>query len=217
MEGDLKLEIISFDTLPSTQVYLIEAIKNGTIKPPVCILTDNQTNGIGSRDNSWVCIKGSLFASVALPLSMLPNDLPLQSASIYFGKIMQEILVRSNKDVWLKWPNDLYLNDNKIGGIITNVIGDTLVCGIGVNIGKRDDDFTTLIIEESPVFILENFLQVIEKKPTWKLTLSNVRIEFFKNKNYFAHTPFGKKSLKDALLCDDGSLDIDGERIYSLR
>ncbi len=211
------MEIISFDILPSTQVYLIEAIKNGSIKPPVCILTDNQTSGIGSRDNGWVCIKESLFTSVALPLSMLPDDLPLQSASIYFGKIMQEILVKSNKDVWLKWPNDLYLNDNKIGGIITSVIGDTLVCGIGVNMGERNDDFATLIIEESPFFILENFLQEIEKKPTWKLTLSNVRIEFFKNKNYFAHTLFGKKSLESVMLCDDGSLDIDGERVYSLR
>lgn len=211
------MEIISFDILPSTQVYLIEAIKNGSVKPPVCILADVQTGGIGSRNNSWVCIKGSLFASVALPLSALPLDLPLQSASIYFGQIMREILVKSNKDVWLKWPNDLYLNDNKIGGIITNVIADTLICGIGVNMSENDAGFATLVIEDSPFFILENFLQEIEKKPTWKQILSNVRVEFFKNKNYFAHTLFGKKSLKDALLCDDGSLEIDGERVYSLR
>lgn len=217
MEGDLKLEIISFDTLPSTQVYLVDAIKKGLIKAPICILTNTQTEGIGSRENKWVCLEGSLFASFALPMDMLPLDLPLQSASIYFGKIMQEVLVGSNKDIWLKWPNDLYLNDNKIGGIITSATEDVLVCGIGVNMGTCNTDFATLAIEYDPFFVLENFLKEIEKKPAWKQILSNVRIEFFKNKNYFAHTFLGKKSLKDALLCDDGSLEIDGERVYSSR
>jgi len=217
LEGDLKLEIISFDTLPSTQVYLTEAIKKHKLKAPICIIADSQTDGIGSRDNSWVGLQGSLFASFALLIDDLPCDLPLQSASVYFGKIMQEILAGSNQDIWLKWPNDIYINDSKIGGIITGVMNNTLVCGIGVNMGLNNADFATYDTNESPYLILEKFLELVEKKPSWKQILSNVRIEFFKNKNYFAHTFLGKKSLKDALLCDDGSLEIDGERVFSLR
>ena len=211
------MEIISFETLPSTQKYLIDAIKGRLLKSPVCVIADIQTDGIGSRDNNWVFIKGSLFASVSLSRDMFPDDLPIQSASIYFGQIMQEVLVKLNKNVWLKWPNDLYLNDKKIGGIITNIVDDSLVCGVGVNIGSNNTHFSSLIIDETPYFILENFLELVEKKPTWKQTLSSVRIEFSKNKNYFAHTLFGTKSLESALLCDDGSLVIDGERVYSLR
>ncbi|CUV66088.1 bifunctional protein (Includes: Biotin operon repressor; Biotin--(acetyl-CoA-carboxylase) synthetase(Biotin--protein ligase)) [Sulfurovum sp. enrichment culture clone C5] len=211
------MEIISFETLPSTQKYLINAIKGKLLKSPVCVIADIQTDGIGSRDNSWVFTKGSLFASISLPRGMFPDDLPIQSASIYFGQIMQEVLVKLNKNVWLKWPNDLYLSDKKIGGIITNIVDDNLVCGMGVNMGSNNTDFSSLIIDETPYFILESFLELIEKKPTWKQTLSNVRIEFSKNKNYFAHTLFGKKSLESAVLCDDGSLVIDGERVYSLR
>lgn len=211
------MEIISFDILPSTQTYLIEELRSKSVKPPVCIIADIQTNGVGSRDNSWIGIKGSLFASVALSLDMLPEDLPTQSASIYFGKIVQEILIKIDKEIWLKWPNDLYLNDKKIGGIVTNIVEDNLVCGIGVNLGSNHMDFASLDTEKSPYSILENFIQAIEKKPSWKQTLSNIRIEFSKNKNYFAHTLCGKKSLEGALLCDDGSLDIDGERVYSLR
>lgn len=211
------MEIISFETLPSTQAYLISEIKKESCKLPVCVITDIQTEGIGSRDNNWVCLKGSLFASVALPLDMLPLDLPLQSASIYFGKLMQEVLVKLNKDIWLKWPNDLYLEDKKIGGIITTSLQDSFVCGIGVNMGSSENEFVSLNTDKTPYFILEEFLKVVEKKPTWKQTLSNVRIEFSRNRNYFAHTLFGKKSLEGALLCEDGSLDINGERVYSLR
>lgn len=211
------MEIISFETLPSTQKYLINAIKDKLLKSPVCIIADIQTDGIGSRDNNWVFTKGSLFASISLPRGMFPDDLPIQSASIYFGQIMQEVLVKLNKNVWLKWPNDLYLSDKKIGGIITNIVDDSLVCGVGLNMGSNNTDFSSLIIDETPYFILESFLELVEKKPTWKQTLSNVRIEFSKNKNYFAHTLFGKKSLESAVLCDDGSLVIDGERVYSLR
>lgn len=211
------MEIILFETLPSTQTYLIDAINCKLVEPPVCVIADIQTNGIGSRDNNWICEKGSLFASVCLPKSMLPDDLPTQSASIYFGQIMKEVLVKLNKDVWLKWPNDLYLDDKKIGGIITNSVEDYLVCGVGINIGLNHFEFSSLITDKTPYNILEKFLQVIEKKPNWKQILSNVRIEFSRNKNYFAHTLFGKKSLEDALLCEDGSLDINGERVYSLR
>lgn len=211
------MEIISFETLPSTQKYLINAIKDKLLKSPVCVIADIQTDGIGSRDNSWVFTKGSLFASISLPRGMFPDDLPIQSASIYFGQNMQEVLVKLNKNVWLKWPNDIYLSDKKIGGIITNIVDDNLVCGMGVNMGSNNTDFSSLIIDETPYFILESFLELIEKKPTWKQTLSNVRIEFSKNKNYFAHTLCGKKSLESAVLCDDGSLVIDGERVYSLR
>ncbi|MDD5359560.1 MAG: biotin--[acetyl-CoA-carboxylase] ligase [Sulfurovaceae bacterium] len=211
------MEIISFETLPSTQTYLIDAINSKTAEPPICVISDIQTDGIGSRDNNWVYEEGSLFASVCLPNEMLPDDLPIQSASIYFGQMMKEVLVKLNKDIWLKWPNDLYLDDKKIGGIITNSVQGCLVCGVGVNMGLNNKYFASLVTDKTPYFILENFLKVIEKKPNWKQILSNVRIEFSRNKNYFAHTLFGKKSLEGALLCEDGSLDINGERVYSLR
>ena len=80
----LKLEIKLFKTLPSTQKYLVEAIKNGSLKAPVSVLTLEQNAGIGSRNNSWVGEEGNFYASFAVSLDDLPKDLPLFSSSIYF-------------------------------------------------------------------------------------------------------------------------------------
>jgi len=70
LEGELELEIIYFDTLDSTQKYLIDAISSGSIEPPVAVLAKNQTNGIGSRDNSWEGGCGKLFISFALNINL---------------------------------------------------------------------------------------------------------------------------------------------------
>ena len=47
------MKIIKLEEIDSTHLYLKEYIsKNGYIEP-LCIVTDLQTNGIGSRGNSW--------------------------------------------------------------------------------------------------------------------------------------------------------------------
>ena len=128
------MEILFFDSIDSTQEYLLKAVKEKNIHVPIAIISDEQTKGIGSRNNSWCACRGNFFVSIALNIKALPSDLPLGSASIYFAFILKKILFTFNKEVWLKWPNDLYLKSHKIGGIITNKVGNVLVCGIGVNL-----------------------------------------------------------------------------------
>ena len=127
------MEIHSFNRLPSTQTYLIEQLKEGYLKAPVAVISLEQDDGIGSRNNSWSGGEGNFFASIAIDIAMLPEDLPLGSASIYFSFIMKQTLEAVDKNIWLKWPNDFYLNDDKVGGTITKKVNETLVCGIGIN------------------------------------------------------------------------------------
>jgi BirA family biotin operon repressor/biotin-[acetyl-CoA-carboxylase] ligase len=144
------LEIISFDKLPSTQLYLIEKLEKNELKAPLAILAYEQNSGVGSRDNSWSGGKGNFFASIAVELDTLPADLPLSSASIYFSFIMKKILEQFDENIWLKWPNDFYLNDNKIGGTITKKINNVLVCGIGINLKNSENGYSALQSDISP-------------------------------------------------------------------
>ena len=128
------MEIVSFDTLASTQKYLLEQLKKQILQAPLAVIANQQHSGIGSRDNSWSGGEGNFFASIAVDLDDLPKDLPLGSASIYFSFIMKQTLETLDENIWLKWPNDFYLNDEKIGGTITNKFKNTLVCGMGINL-----------------------------------------------------------------------------------
>jgi len=211
------LEIYLFDTLPSTQKYLVEAIKAQKVSLPAAILALQQTDGIGSRDNSWAGGRGNFFASIAVKIDELPDDLPLESASIYFSFIMKQVLGEYNQNIWLKWPNDFYLNDEKVGGCITKKINDVLVCGIGINLQNSTSGYKALQCGIEPKMLLEKYLFALQNFPNWKQIFSQYQIEFELSRRFSVHIENEKRSLKEAILEEDGSLSINGKKVYSLR
>jgi BirA family biotin operon repressor/biotin-[acetyl-CoA-carboxylase] ligase len=211
------LDLYYFDTLASTQTYLIEALKSKKFKAPVAILAYEQSAGLGSGDNEWTGGKGNFFASIAVDIEMLPKDLPIASASIYFSYIMKKTLESLGEKVWIKWPNDFYLKNHKIGGTITKKIGSTLVCGIGINLKSTHNSYRALNSAIGVELLLETYTNELLKFPTWQYIFSNYKDEFELSKKFFVHIENKKKSLSHAILCEDGALLIDNSKIYSLR
>lgn len=211
------MEIHWFESLSSTQTYLIEALKSNALVPPVCIGATIQTMGKGSRGNSWTSEEGNLFISLALPKSRFPNDLRLESSSIYMAFLMKELLASMGSKVWLKWPNDFYLEEKKVGGVITNVSQDILVCGIGLNLVSAPENFAALDISVSPYDITESYSKLFENLPSWKQIFSKYQLEFEQSRVFFTHHNHEKIALKGAVLLEDGSLVCDGQRIFSIR
>jgi len=217
MEKESVLKIIYLKKVPSTQLYLKKLIQNREEKAPIAVVADEQTQGIGSRGNSWISQKGNLFLSFATALNDLPKDLRLESASIYFAYILKDTLNSFGSSVFLKWPNDFYLKDKKVGGMITTIVDDCLVCGVGLNIGSEAENFVKLDINIEREQLLKSYFNNLDKNLFWKQVFSNYKLEFYKNKNLFTHKDELKVSLSSVELEDDGSLSIDGERIYSRR
>ena len=200
------MEIIYFKELESTQKYLLRNLKEN-----ICVWTDNQTNGIGSRGNSWVGEKGNLFFSFSLFTKDLPKDLPLQSISIYYMYILKQVLNDLGSKVIFKWPNDLYLK-NKVGGIVTNLKNDIIIIGIGLNT-KKSKNFQILDISISNKKLLENYFKCLNKNLSWINVFDNYQKEFYSNKFIISKGI----DLSKTILHRDGSIEINNERIYSLR
>ncbi len=204
-------------SIDSTQAYLKEALKGEKLYAPIAIATLKQTKGTGSRGNSWIGIEGNLFFSFAIPKTALPDDLKLESASIYFMYILKEIFKCQGSKIWLKWPNDFYLNLQKVGGCITNIQGDNLICGIGINVKHAPEGFETMDIDFGERELLDTYLKSIEKKISWKQVFSNYKLEFENNIRQISHTSNGQISFIDTKMMEDGSLMCNGIRIYSQR
>ncbi len=211
------MQILYLESVDSTQKYLKELVKENKISLPYAVIANSQTDGIGSRGNAWSGVKNNLFLSFAIPLKDLPEDLKLESASIYFSYILKETLAEFGSSVWLKWPNDFYIDNKKVGGMITNLIKESLVCGVGINIAHAPSDFARLDVVLDRDELVENYFRNIEKKSLWKQVFSKYKIEFCKNENFYTHDKDLVISLRDASLESDGSIVINGERIYSLR
>ena len=211
------MEIIFLDSVESTHTYLKQLIKeNGYIKP-TAVVTQHQTNGLGSRNNSWEGKEGNLFFSFVIDKKLLPNDLPTQSASIYFSYILKDILSKKGSQSWLKWPNDFYLNEKKIGGTITNFSNNLYYCGIGLNIQYTNAKFGFLDIDINVETLINDYFSAIYEKKTWKQIFSKYSIEFGNSKEYKTTIENEKVSLSDAILNEDGSVSIENKKVFSLR
>lgn len=211
------MEIFWLDEIDSTQTYVVDGLRSGKLIAPICIGATKQTQGKGSRGNSWIGEEGNLFISFAIKRSLLPDDLKLESCSIYFAFLLKNVLAELGSSLWLKWPNDFYLDDKKLGGVITNLVGDTLVCGIGLNLQKAPQGFTALDIEIDARKLANLYISYLQTFPSWKQIFSKFRLEFERSKLFSTHSNNTRIELKEAVLCEDGSLECNGQRIFSLR
>ncbi|MGB5868064.1 MAG: biotin--[acetyl-CoA-carboxylase] ligase [Arcobacteraceae bacterium] len=211
------MEIIFLKSVDSTHTYLKNYINVNGYKNPLAVVTQHQTHGIGSRNNNWDGQYGNLFFSFVIDKNRLPNDLPMQSASIYFSFILKEILSDLGSTIWLKWPNDFYISDKKIGGTITNFSGELFYCGIGLNLYQINDNYGYLDIKLDIEKLLSHYFNQILQKMNWKKIFSKYRVEFTNSKQYKTTVNNKKVSLEGAILNEDGSINISNEKVFSLR
>ena len=132
-----KIKHIKLEKCESTQEELKNLLsKESTISSEnVLVSTLIQSKGIGRRYQSWIKPENSIAFS--LLISPNPN---ISLSSLELGLLVSKYLTKKfNKEIKLKWPNDLILEDKKIGGIICNLINQQLIAGIGINIGKLEE------------------------------------------------------------------------------
>ncbi|QKF70691.1 biotin--[acetyl-CoA-carboxylase] ligase [Campylobacter geochelonis] len=205
------------DECSSTQKEIIEGLKNSVIKPPYCLVAKRQNGGVGSRGSEWESEEGNLYFSFCIDEREIPSDVPLSSMSIYFAFLMKEHIASLGSNLWLKWPNDFYVEDKKIGGVITTKIKNSYVCGMGINIAKSPDYAGVLDIQISANSLVLGFVELLKNKISWKQIFSKFLLEFEKSKNFTSHINNEKISLHSATLCEDGSIFINNKKVYGLR
>ena len=121
--------------------YAEEAAAVGSENPgsrlPLLIIADRQTAGRGRGTNRWWTGEGSLAFSLLLPADMFPGDLahpPLVglAAAVAIVEAVEPLI--PVQSVSIHWPNDVYVGDRKLAGILVEVLSDRRhVIGIGLN------------------------------------------------------------------------------------
>ena len=125
------------DSVPSTNRYLAERLDLLGNAARVCI-AEQQTEGRGRQGRGWISPYGAnLYFSLHWQF-----DLPmanLNGLSLVAGVAVVQALERLGiEGVALKWPNDLHVDERKLGGILVEVFGQTTgpvsaIIGIGLN------------------------------------------------------------------------------------
>lgn len=127
-----------FDQIPSTNTYLVERALDNAPSGAIC-LAERQTAGKGRRGRHWVSPFGSnIFLSILWRFQTSP--LAISGLSLAIGVAVIRALKLHYGDVFhLKWPNDIYYQDKKLGGILVEVSGESegpcaAVIGLGINL-----------------------------------------------------------------------------------
>lgn len=122
----------------STNTELMQRARAGRTEP-VLLVAERQTAGRGRRGRDWASEEGASL-TFSLGLELAPAS--WSGLSLAVGVAVAESL---HPDVRLKWPNDLWVADRKLGGILieTASFGQAAdaaryaVVGIGLNVAPR--------------------------------------------------------------------------------
>ncbi len=169
----MNLKIKHIEDTGSTNETVIELINKRKAEPPFVLCAGHQLSGKGYHNNYWEDEKGKniLCSLVIRPETILPQDQFVITQIISLAVASTITSYFDNRDVKIKWPNDIYVNDKKIAGIlIKNFIKgnsiDYSVIGLGLNVNQKDflektPNPTSLLLETGEYFDKEEILRNI--------------------------------------------------------
>lgn len=159
------LKIINLDVAASTNDYAFDLAQKGE-KEMVVVKANHQTQGRGRRDSQWASPKDKgIYASFLLRPKNALNDLiwlPLFFS--YAAVCCLDSIVNAD----IKWPNDIIVNDKKIGGVLIEAKSqgqkvDFAVCGIGLNVNSKKEQIplkaTSLYIETGKIHNIDELFE----------------------------------------------------------
>ncbi len=167
-------QIIKVDECLSTNSFIQQKKQNGELNDKTAIMTDFQSSGRGQGQNAWHSEAEKNF------LVSVFRKTKLNAENHFMLTIMASLSIINTLKVFgvssqIKWPNDIYVGDKKIAGILIenslmkDLISDTII-GVGLNINQ-------LLFPESipnPISIA----QIIRKEIDIKNILSSFIEEF---------------------------------------
>lgn len=127
----------------STNTWLLDALANGTPQPEgTLVYTKRQTAGRGQVGNRW---ESEPDRNISFSLLLRPEFVPVQQQFVISEMcamgILQGLQAFGIDGLSIKWPNDIYVDDGKICGILieNRLVGSKLaesVLGVGINVGQ---------------------------------------------------------------------------------
>jgi BirA family biotin operon repressor/biotin-[acetyl-CoA-carboxylase] ligase len=125
----------------STNSRALQLAGQREVITPLLVLAERQTAARGRAANRWWSPPGALTFSLLLDAGPLGPQAHGARISLAAGLAVCEALqqLRPGLEIGLKWPNDVYVQDRKICGILVEVppqFSDGLVLGIGLNVNN---------------------------------------------------------------------------------
>lgn len=101
------------------------------------VVAKYQNQGRGTRGRTWKSAMGNLYMTLVVKKENVPIPLtlvPLRVGTLIVPSIRSR--VTSSSSVYLKWPNDILIGEQKVCGTLIEIENDRILVGIGCNIAE---------------------------------------------------------------------------------
>ncbi|MCQ2604939.1 MAG: biotin--[acetyl-CoA-carboxylase] ligase [Bacteroidales bacterium] len=167
--------IIELKEISSTNDYAMELARTESVPDFTTICTDFQSKGRGQLGNFWESNRGEnlLFSVIVHPREIALKEQFILSQCVALS--VRDIVALFCENVTVKWPNDIYVGNNKVAGIlIENQLSqkhiEFSVIGIGLNVNQ-----TTFTSAPNPTSLsLENDKLHFDKEEVLQLFLNRL-------------------------------------------
>jgi BirA family biotin operon repressor/biotin-[acetyl-CoA-carboxylase] ligase len=134
--GPVWREVKVLVSTESTNAEVARAARDGAAQGLV-VLAEEQTAGRGRLDRAWTSPpRASVLVSVLLRPRVAVAAWPLIPLLAGLA-VVEAVLAVGQVEAALKWPNDVLVDERKIGGILVERVDDAVVVGIGLNVSTR--------------------------------------------------------------------------------
>ena len=160
------LKIIHLATVTSTNDYARQLGQSG-VKEITVVLADHQSEGRGRLDRSW-CSPAAKGIYVSFILR--PKNIEKISVLSFVLAAAVVAALRDITPVTIKWPNDLMVDDKKIGGLLVEAESSStnfefIIAGLGLNINGNSDELppeaTSLYLKTKKEYNLGDIFNII--------------------------------------------------------
>lgn len=193
------------DEIGSTNDWAAQALKSSKVIEGTVFRAGNQTSGKGQRGRVWISEQNVniLSSFVFYPNFLKSNNqfVLVQLVSLAIKDLLSSYVM---DEVRIKWPNDIYVNDLKIAGVLieSTMKGSYLassILGIGLNVNQRlfEDapNATSLILETGRGFNLDMLMSEL----SFYLEKRYLQV---KNNLKSLDTEYGESLYKKEEICD---------------
>ena len=148
----MKIQVIKYNSVDSTNNVAIRRIKQGKIKPTL-IVANKQSKGRGQYGRRWVSLTGNIFITIYFNLK---KKITIKTISKKVYETLKKSLEKFvNEKISIKQPNDLLIKGAKVCGILQETIiynkNKYFIVGIGINLIKKPK------IENKLVSVLQKY------------------------------------------------------------
>ena len=132
-------KIIEKDITASTNDDARALIQQGLAGKTI-IVAEQQTHGRGRQQRHWQSEPGNLFCSFIIRPSLQLRDVALYTFAASLAVRAAILHFLPHKNMQVKWPNDVLVDEKKISGILLEVESSSLIIGIGINCAHYPDN-----------------------------------------------------------------------------